>query len=218
MTISIKESKYSLTLARPRRINDELLLESLRASFLEVGPGITTRELADRAGVSEGTLFKRFGDKRRMFVQALRLPDFHEEDWYKNLASRKAGVSLLEHLIDAGVMLHNALSLSIPIIQTVFANQFINPQDIRTLLRRNKETPPIQIIETFASLFENEIAAGNLRPLRTLDLARFFVGAVHSDIHLRLYFPQDVEYTSEELVRDVAETLLELAGTRSAPS
>lgn len=197
-------------MARPRRINDESLLESLRESFLELGPGVTTRELADRAGVSEGTLFKRFGDKRKMFIQALRLPDFHEEDWYKNLAKREAGVDLREHLIDAGVRLHEALSLSVPIIQTVFANQFINPQDIRAVLKRNKETPPLQIIDTFAELFENEIAAGNLRPLRALDLARFIVGAIHSDIHLRLYFPQDVDFSAEEMVRDVVETLLEL--------
>lgn len=187
-----------------------MLLESLREAFLEVGPGVTTRELAERAGVSEGTLFKRFGDKRKMFVLALRLPDFHEEEWYRELASRKEDVSLKEHLIDIGLRLHDALSLSVPIIQTVFANPFINPQDIRGLLKRNKETPPIQILETFAELFENEMAAGNIRPLRALDLARFFVGALHSDIHLRLYFPQDADFTPEEMVRDATETLLEL--------
>lgn len=195
-------------MARPRKINDDTLLESLRETFLEVGPAVTTRELAERAGVSEGTLFKRFGDKRKMFVQALRLPDFHEEQWYRSLANREKTVPLRDYLIDVGLRLHGALSISVPIIQTVFSNQFINPQDIRTLLRRNKETPPLQILDTFAALFENEMAAGEIRTSRPLDLARFFVGAIHSDVHLRLYFPQDASFTPEEMVEEVVETLL----------
>ncbi len=61
-------------LARPRRIDDETLLEAARKTFVEKGPGATTREIAERAGVSEGLLFQRYATKADLFLAALVPP------------------------------------------------------------------------------------------------------------------------------------------------
>ena len=44
-------SKYFLTMARPQQFDNEALLESMRETFLDLGPGASTQELAKRAGV-----------------------------------------------------------------------------------------------------------------------------------------------------------------------
>ena len=59
---------------RPRRIDDATLLEAARAVFVEKGPGATTREVAQRAGVSEGIIFQRYKTKADLFFAALAPP------------------------------------------------------------------------------------------------------------------------------------------------
>ena len=57
---------------RPRTITDEQIVEAARAAFLEQGFSATTAEIARRAGISEGTLFKRFATKEDLFEEAER--------------------------------------------------------------------------------------------------------------------------------------------------
>lgn len=56
---------------RPRRFTDEEILGVARETFLELGPQISTTVIAERAGVSQATLFKRFGSKDALLVQAM---------------------------------------------------------------------------------------------------------------------------------------------------
>jgi AcrR family transcriptional regulator len=58
-------------MGRPATIKDEALLDAAREVFLERGLAATTSDVAQRAGVSEGTLFKRFGSKTRLFQCAM---------------------------------------------------------------------------------------------------------------------------------------------------
>ncbi|MGM1030784.1 MAG: TetR/AcrR family transcriptional regulator [Actinomycetota bacterium] len=44
------------------------IIEAVTPAVLEHGVGITTRQLAEAAGVAEGTLFKAFGDKDSLLV------------------------------------------------------------------------------------------------------------------------------------------------------
>lgn len=59
---------------RPRRINDATILTAAREIFIEKGHGATTREIAQRAGVSEGVLFQRYKTKADLFFAALAPP------------------------------------------------------------------------------------------------------------------------------------------------
>ena len=56
---------------RPRRFTDEEILGVARQTFLELGPQVPTTVIADRVGVSQATLFKRFGSKDALLIQAL---------------------------------------------------------------------------------------------------------------------------------------------------
>ncbi len=59
---------------RPRTIDDATLLAAAREVFVEKGPAATTREVAQRAGVSEGVLFQRYKTKADLFFAALAPP------------------------------------------------------------------------------------------------------------------------------------------------
>jgi AcrR family transcriptional regulator len=50
------------------------IIEAVTPAVLEHGAAITSRQLADAAGVAEGTLFKAFGDKESLL---LALAEFH---------------------------------------------------------------------------------------------------------------------------------------------
>jgi AcrR family transcriptional regulator len=59
---------------RPRSIDDATILDAAREVFVAKGPGATTREVAKRAGVSEGVLFQRYKTKTDLFFAALAPP------------------------------------------------------------------------------------------------------------------------------------------------
>ncbi|WP_031470835.1 TetR/AcrR family transcriptional regulator [Sciscionella sediminilitoris] len=50
-------------MARPRKITDEALQEATSRAIEELGPGFTVADVAERAGVSVGTVAGRFGSK-----------------------------------------------------------------------------------------------------------------------------------------------------------
>ena len=60
-------------MSRPRTISDEEILDAARELFLERGPSVSTAEIARAAGISEGTIFKRFPTKDALFLAAMGL-------------------------------------------------------------------------------------------------------------------------------------------------
>jgi len=70
-------------MTRPRTISDEEILQTAREVFLEKGHSATTAEIARRAGISEGTIFRRFPTKHDLFLAAIGVKG--EEDWSQGL-------------------------------------------------------------------------------------------------------------------------------------
>ena len=58
-------------MSRPATIDSQVILAAARETFFTRGVTATTAEIAARAGVSEGTLFKRFGSKVQLFQAAV---------------------------------------------------------------------------------------------------------------------------------------------------
>lgn len=59
-------------MARPRTVSDEEILDAARVCFLEHGASVSTATIADKLGISQPALFKRFGTKERLLIAALR--------------------------------------------------------------------------------------------------------------------------------------------------
>lgn len=61
-------------MGRNKKISDADLLAAARLAFVEKGFTVSTREIARRAGVSEGVLFQRYATKADLFFAAMVLP------------------------------------------------------------------------------------------------------------------------------------------------
>lgn len=57
--------------------SDAEILAIARACFFEEGPAVPTMLIAERVGVSQGTLFKRFGTKEQLLFAALEPPNMN---------------------------------------------------------------------------------------------------------------------------------------------
>ncbi len=192
-------------MGRPRIIDDETLLESVRATFLELGPNVASHELARRAGVSEGTLFKRFGTKAALFRAAMRIPDVTAEEWYVRMPDRAGTGDLEENLRVIATGFGHHLETVLPLMQTLHRHGGLSPEALRELLGE-EEPPPLQTHARFRQFFEREIELGRLRPASASTLASMFIGAVVHHCHVRLYFTdyvaEDVHQFARRLARD----------------
>lgn len=210
-------SKYFLIMARPKQIDDDALLESIRSTFLELGPGASTQELARRARVSEGTLFKRFATKRRMFTESLRMPELEELEWFQSIPRRVGKGSIEEHLAQIALGFHRYASQVVPCVQMISANGQLKPQDFAKLLGVEDEAPPMVFKRLIADLFRKEMALGRVRETDPEILARLFIGAVIHDVHLRMHFPETA-VDDVSLAFRIARTIADLAVVRKDAS
>jgi AcrR family transcriptional regulator len=61
-------------MGRKKSLSDVQLLETARQVFVQEGFGVSTKEIARRAGVSEGVIYQRFVTKDELFFAAMIPP------------------------------------------------------------------------------------------------------------------------------------------------
>ena len=59
---------------RPLKISNEIILAMTRQCLIEQGGSVSTQYIADQLGISQATLFKRFGSKINLLQKAISLP------------------------------------------------------------------------------------------------------------------------------------------------
>ena len=82
---------------RPRKISDEDILDMARECLLEQGVNVSTQVIAKRLGVSQATLFKRFGTKVKLLQMALWIP-IRAKQFLKILESEPTEEPVLDQL------------------------------------------------------------------------------------------------------------------------
>ena len=55
-------------MGRPRLIEDDAILAAAREVFLARGAAATTQDVAERVGLSQAAIFKRFATKQELFL------------------------------------------------------------------------------------------------------------------------------------------------------
>jgi AcrR family transcriptional regulator len=171
-------------MARPTSIKDEDLIAAARALFLEKGIGATTAEVAERAGVSEGTLFKRFRSKAELFQAAMH-PQFAELGWLADLEARTGRGDLQEQLTELGAAGVAFFRQLMPLIMMSYANPAPNglPEPLN-----QPDPPPLRALRRLTGYFEAEIRLGRLRPVDPEILARMFLGSLQQYVFFDLLF------------------------------
>ena len=169
---------------RPRTISDEQIVTAAREVFLEQGFSAPTAEIARRAGISEGTLFKRFATKEDLFEEAVGLREF--TGWREELGTRVGTGDVRRNLERAALRLLEHAERVAPVLTLIFSRGF-DPSHNPMLERL--DAPIRQDAEAVATYLRAEVARGRVRPLDADVTALVLMGALTQYIHHELMIP-----------------------------
>jgi AcrR family transcriptional regulator len=167
-------------MARPAHITEEQILTAAREVFLERGFQATTAEVAKRAAVAEGSIFKRFKTKHRLFLAAMKMD---EPEWMKGLEKRTGKGDLKQNLVELGLEIVGFFRQLMPLMMMAWSNP--GPSGLPEVLSE-PNPPPLRAIKRLAAFFEAEIRAHRLRRHDAEIVARAFLGGLQNYVFMEL--------------------------------
>jgi AcrR family transcriptional regulator len=172
-----KVIEHSLTLMRPKIATDSELLDIARECFLSQGPSVSTTFIAERAGVSQATLFKRFGTKADLLFKALGLDDVRP--WLPRLEAGPDERPIQEQLRELARALVQFFDRALPAMMAFRAS---GPNAVPIHLNdgscEDAVPGPVRARLALAKWFELGQRNGRLRAFDTGSAAIAFIGAV----------------------------------------
>ena len=192
-------------MARPAVIQDSEILDAAREVFLSRGFRATTAEVAARAGISEGSIFKRFRSKVELFQAAMGSLD-EQPPFVELLAGRVGTGALQAQLLELGQELAEHLRRGVPLHLMAWSNP--GPDGVPAMYAQ-PDSAPLALLKTLAGYFAAEMRAGRLARRDPEIVARAFVGSVHHFVVFDLLFQaQDTMPMPEEtFLRGVVDLL-----------
>jgi AcrR family transcriptional regulator len=177
-------------MARPVSIPDELILDAARQLFLERGSDVPTNQIAARAGVSHGIIFKRFKTKRALFNAAMNVAT----DWDKalpGLLNANIGKRAVETaLIEVGNLFVEKFLVLIPTLMMCWSTRPENRAQEQAEVRdtRNRAAHSLRVVKAITSYLEAEHKLGRIGKADFDVVAQAFVGALwyHSFLQVTL--------------------------------
>lgn len=186
-------------MARHSTIRDETILDAAREVFLSRGVQATTAEVAERAGVSEGTLFNRFKSKDELFRAAM-LSHGVKIAWVAALEERAGKGRVKDNLFEVGLQIVEFFRVLMPFMMMSWSNKASG--DLPAVMQA-KDPPPAAALRKVAAYFQAEIEAGRLRKSNPEVLARAFVGGLQSYVFFEMLLKgrDPAPLTAEDFVR-----------------
>ena len=165
---------------RPVSIQDDVILRAAREIFLEKGWDATTSEIAAKAGVSHGIIFKRFKTKQALFQSAMQ----EQSDWGKTipglLNSSLGRKDVEKTLVELGSLFVEKFLMLIPALMMAWSNkqETENPAESAAVANKERATKALQAVKTIAAYLEAEYRLGRIRETDFEVVAQAFVGAL----------------------------------------
>jgi AcrR family transcriptional regulator len=188
-------------MARPVSISDDTILEAARALFVEKGPRATTAEIAQRAGVSEGILFKRYGNKAALHKAAMSsgmVGGWIEQETRAHgpLRSQADFERLIRWQADV-------LRDVVPMVIMAWSSRS-HPDELPAELTGRKP-PPLAAIRVLADMLEEEMDAGHLVRRDAEAVARIICGSIWHFVFVGHVFKKaNAGYGEDTFVEELA--------------
>jgi AcrR family transcriptional regulator len=194
-------------MARPVVIRDETIVDAARQVFLERGFKATTLEVAERAGVSEGTLFKRFNSKIELFQAAMRT-QIDDPPYIRALQDLRGIGEVKDNLVDVGLQLIRFFREVLPLMMMSWSNPCGGEGAKCFFGEDGKEPLALRGLRAMTEFLEAEAIAGRLRRHDAEVAARAFLGAIHNFVAFELLFKDHPpKMTADRFVADLVDTL-----------
>lgn len=181
-------------MARPVTISDEQILEAARALFTEKGPRATTAEIAERAGVSEGILFKRFGSKAGLHKVAMS-SDI-AGDWIRREMRAQAPLRTKKDFERFIRWQTDVLRNVAPVV--IMAWSFRDHVGALPADLAGRDSAPLVAIRTLGEMLQEEMDAGHLAQRDPQALAQILTGSVWYFVFLELLLGPGARAMSED--------------------
>jgi AcrR family transcriptional regulator len=157
-------------MARPPKITNEEILAAARQVFLEHGINGSTLEIAEKAGISEASIFKRFTTKQALFLAAIGIS---QTPPYAKILSNQAPTAEIRS------------ELTEICNQMLEFYQEVMPQVVMMMTQTKSSLPPLvppplRDTQLFVGYLDQAIAQGYLKPCDSMTLAHTIVGAVQN--------------------------------------
>jgi AcrR family transcriptional regulator len=155
---------------RPPKITNEEILAAARQVFLEQGESGSTLEIAEKAGISEASIFKRFVTKQALFLAAIGIS---ETPQYVKLLSSQTPTAAIR------------LEITEICTQMLGFYQEVMPR-VMMMMTQTKSClpplvpPPLRDAQLFAAYLDRAIAQGHLKTCDSMTVAHAIVGAINS--------------------------------------
>lgn len=192
-------------MGRPEVIERSALLDIARDVFKDRGMRATTAEVAQRAGISEGALFKRFKTKAELFRAAVEHVG-EAPAWIATLPARVGRGNLDEELEALALEMLQFARTLMPCVLMAHANN--GEGDLPVW--QGTVPPPIRALKALAAYFEAEMKLGRVREGDPEIYARSFAGPLmHFVVMELMHRSQDfMPIASETFVRGHVRVLL----------
>ncbi len=156
-------------MARPPKITNQEILAAARQVFLEQGGNASTLLIAEKAGISEASIFKRFATKQALFLAAMGITEVRE--WVDVLANDTPTAAIKSDLIEiCGQMLE--------FYQEVMPRMFMMMTQGNSSHPPVVPPPPVRDTQLLAGYLDRAISQGYLRSCDTVTVAHMIVGAM----------------------------------------
>lgn len=191
-------------MARPRQVSDAQIIEAARDCFLEHGASVSTTVIAERLGVSQAALFKRFGTKDDLMVAALR-PDPSTLDTL--IAKLEAGPNarpVPQQLREVALTIRDRFAEILPRM-AVLKSAGLTPAP--RCEGTQKPIPPQRVHTALVGWLEQANGTGMARIPHPAAAAFSLLGAIHMQCFMTYMVDSDRELASDAALEALVDSL-----------
>lgn len=186
---------------RPRQVSDEAILEAARECFLEHGAQVSTQIIAERLGVSQAALFKRFGTKQELLLQSMMPPAIPA--WIEDVARGPDDRPIPDQLREIATKLSRFMDMMSPRLSVLKSAGC----DVASLLHRFEVPPPVRGWNTLAEWLGTAQEQGRVRDGDPRSMALMFLGALQGRVFLAHVVGLPVAIDVDAYIPELIETM-----------
>lgn len=187
-------------MARKPKITNQQILEAAREVFLQKGFGGSTLEIAQRAGISEASIFKRFSTKEELFFAAMGIPE--KALWIQEMETLSGKGNLKENLTKICHQILEFYGEIMPRIMMLRSRGNLLPETEFG----GQEPRPIRDVKILSAFLEREMQQGRLRYCDPLAVAHILLGSLMNYVLLQ-QMSSHVTWPIDETVTNTLENL-----------
>ncbi|PSB50169.1 TetR/AcrR family transcriptional regulator [Chamaesiphon polymorphus] len=155
---------------RPPKITNEEILAAARQVFLEQGEGGSTVEIAEKAGISEASIFKRFATKQALFLAAIGVSETPQ--YAKILSNQTPTAEIRSELTEICTQMVDFYQEMMPrVLMMMTQSKSALPPMV---------PPPIRDSQLIARYIDRAISQGHLKPCDSMTIAHAIVGSIQN--------------------------------------